>query len=252
MKKNLQHVQLPNNMTETKVLSPQDLLVYLTIKRYMNTTTKQAFPSLQTISDKCGASINTIRKCISNLESEGYIIVVKEGRKNIYIFTKHKQFEPFSYDFLDKDDLSFTEKSYLAAAQQYMFKDNGIGKISFTNKDLSEIINMPESTISKCNRLLEKKDYLTVAQTKTKDPITGIYVNEKFFHLNELEQAIVFTLKDHEDRISENAQDIKENTKKIEELQKTIDSLIRDNKILMQEINKNKKLEHDEKTITNL
>ena len=47
---NKQHVQLPNNMTP--ILTPQDLLVYISIKRYMNNETKEAFPSLQTIAEK--------------------------------------------------------------------------------------------------------------------------------------------------------------------------------------------------------
>ena len=67
---NKQHVQLPNSMTVDAKLTPQDLLIYVAIKRYMNKDTKEAFPSLQTICSKSGASINTVRKCISNLEKE--------------------------------------------------------------------------------------------------------------------------------------------------------------------------------------
>ena len=54
-------------MTELKIITPQDLLIYLSIKRYMNSKTKEAFPSLLTISRMAGASINTIRKCVNNL-----------------------------------------------------------------------------------------------------------------------------------------------------------------------------------------
>ena len=31
-----QHVQLPNNMTKSRILTPKDLLVYVTIKSFMN------------------------------------------------------------------------------------------------------------------------------------------------------------------------------------------------------------------------
>ena len=51
---NKQHVQLPNNMTLEAILTPQDLLVYISIKRYMNKDTKEAFPSLLTISSQPG------------------------------------------------------------------------------------------------------------------------------------------------------------------------------------------------------
>lgn len=215
-----QHVQLPNNMTKETILTPQDLLVYVSIKRYMNKDTKEAFPSLQTIANSCGASIPTVRKCIKNLEEREYIKVTKKGRSQIYTFLKYTNFEPFSYEFLDKEDLSFTEKAYLIASQQYMFKDDGLGKISMDNKNLADTINMPTSTISKCNRSLESKGYLDII--KAKQSGSGITINEKFFHLDELGQAIVFTLQNHEDRINKNENDIKD-------IRKELDLVLREN-----------------------
>ena len=228
-----QHVQLPNDMT--KILTPQDLLVYVSIKRFMNNETKEAFPSLQTIAGLCGASIPTIRKCIKNLEEGGYIEIIKQGRSQIYKFIRYDQFEPFSYKFLDKKDLTFTEKAYQLAAQQYQFKENGIGKISISNKELSEKINMSESTISRCNKSLESKGYLDIIKAKKQG--SGITINEKFFHLDELGQAIVFTLQNHENRINKNTEDI-------ESLKKDIKIILRENQELkakLEEIeNKNK------------
>ena len=106
----MKHVQLPNDMTADANLTPQDLLIYVAIKRYMNKDTKEAFPSLQTICAKSGASVNTVRKCITNLEREKYFTITKEGRKNVYKFSEYKNFEPFSYDFLDKEDLTDDEE----------------------------------------------------------------------------------------------------------------------------------------------
>lgn len=218
---NKQHVQLPNNMTP--ILTPQDLLVYVSIKRFMNKETKECFPSLQTISNLCGASIPTVRKSIKKLEDNNYIKIRKEGRKQIYTFLKYSEFEPFSYEFLDKKDLNFTEKAYLLASQQYMFKDGGVGKISLTNKDLSENINMSTSTICRCNNSLKSKGYLDIISAKKQD--TGIVINEKFFHLDELGQAIVFTLQDHENRISKNEETLKR-------LEKTIQIILKENREL--------------------
>lgn len=215
------HVHLPNDMT--KILTPQDLLVYVSIKRFMNNETKEAFPSLQTIAGLCGASIPTIRKCIKSLEEGGYIEVIKKGRSQIYKFIKYDQFEPFSYEFLDKKDLTFTEKAYQLAAQQYQFKENGIGKISMSNRELSEKINMSESTISRCNKSLESKGYLDIIKAKKQG--SGITINEKFFHLDELGQAIVFTLQNHENRINKNTEDI-------ESLKKDIKIILKENKEL--------------------
>ena len=211
---NKQHVQLPNDMTVNENLTPQDLLIYVAIKRYMNKDTKEAFPSLQTICAKSGASINTVRKCINNLEAQDYFKIEKRGRQNYYIFSDYQKFEPFSYDFLDKEDLTFTEKAYIIASQQYMFKDEkGIGKISYTNSELSEKINMPESTISKCNRSLTSKDYLSIMRCKNVDEETGIQIQEKIFHLDELGQAVIWALTNHETRIQNNEQRISNNEK---------------------------------------
>lgn len=201
----MKHVQLPNDMTADANLTPQDLLIYVAIKRYMNKDTKEAFPSLQTICAKSGASVNTVRKCITNLEKEGYFTITKVGRKNIYTFSDYKNFEPFSYDFLDKEDLTFTEKAYIIASQQYMFKDEpGIGKITLSSQDLAKRINMPESTISKCNKSLTAKDYLSIIRCSKRDPETGVAIQEKIFHLDELGQAVVWALHNHEERITNN------------------------------------------------
>ena len=126
---NKQHVQLPNNMGNSDI-TPKDQLIYLSIRRFMNNKSKIAFPSLEKIKEVSGASINTIRNSISSLEEKEYIKVFKRGRGQEYHFNELKAFEPFSYEFLDKPDLTFTEKSYIVASQQFMFKDvEGFGKV---------------------------------------------------------------------------------------------------------------------------
>lgn len=219
----LQHVQLPNDMTP--LLRPQDLLVYVSIKRHMNKGTKEAFPSLQLIAEHCGASIPTIRKCIKNLEDGKYIEVIKKGRKQYYKFLKYTNFEPFSYEFLDNKNISFTEKAYQLASQQYQFKENNYGKISMTNKELSKKINMSEATISRCNKSLEEKGYLHIVKARKQG--SGIVIDEKFFHLDELGQAIVFTLQKHEEDI--------------ESLKKQNESLLKNQEIMEREMKDMKK-----------
>ena len=86
---NLQHVQLPNRAVDDTI-TPQDQLIYISIKRFMNNQTKEAFPSLDTIAEKSGASVPTVRKCIKNLEEADYITVIKKGRQNIYKFNPYK------------------------------------------------------------------------------------------------------------------------------------------------------------------
>lgn len=220
----LQHVQLPNKQ-ESESITPQDQLVYVSIKRFMNNKTKEAFPSLETIKEKSGASINTIRKCIKNLENADYLKIEKRGRQNYYIFNPYKEFEPFSYDFLDNKELSFLEKSYLLASQQHMFKENGDGSVSYSNKELSEKINLSESSVSRCNHSLEAKGYLTIVHNESREIESGCKTQTKLFHLNKLGQAIVFLLKNHEDRIQENTENIEDLKKKLELMEREIREL---------------------------
>ena len=178
-------------------LDPKDKLIYIAIRRYMDKTTLEAFPSYATITKDTSAAAKTIKKSVDNLVREGYLETRKEGRKIIYKFNNKKQFEPFSYDFLDKPDLSFTEKSYIIASQQYMFKDEEEGKINYNNRELSKLINMPESTISKCNRSLERKGYLE-----------GSSEIVKKFQLRELDQLFIWKFKEQDEKIQKNSEDI--------------------------------------------
>lgn len=221
MKTNKQHVQLPNNMIKKNGLEPKDLLVYATLKKYMNNESRECFPSLETLSKDSGYSINTIRNSIVLLQDNNYISIRREGRKNVYRFNAHKNFEPFSYNFLECD-LETNEKAYILAAQQFLIKDqDGFGKTTYTNEILGEKLNISARTISRLDSSLMRKGYLNIIKTQAKDPITGLYLNEKFFHLDELGQAIIWTLQKHDEDI--------------EDLKETTESNSKDLKIVLQE-----------------
>lgn len=181
-------------------LDPKDKLIYLAIRRYMNKQTQEAFPSYAKITEDTGAAAKTIKKCVDNLVREGYLETRKDGRSIIYKFNNKKQFEPFSYDFLDKPDLTFTEKSYIVATQQFMYKDAESleGKVSLPNSELSTLINMSPATISRCNHSLEKKGYLEGASNSTKR-----------FQLRELDQMIIWKLQEHDYQLQQHTNDIK-------------------------------------------
>ena len=197
----------PSNDEIQPDLDPKDKLIYVAIRRYMNKQTMEAYPSYAKITKDTGAAAKTIKKCVDNLVKEDYLQTRREGRKLIYKFNNKKQFEPYSYDFLDKPELTFTEKSYIIATQQYMFKDNNEGKIEYTNKELSSLIRMPEATISKCNRALEKKGYLEGASEFTKK-----------FQLRELDQLFVWKFKEQDEKIKQNTDDIELLKKEIAKL----------------------------------
>lgn len=205
---NLQHTQVPNEMGHAN-LDPKDQYIYVIIKSYQNAQTQKCFPSLQEIASKAKTSIPTIRESIKRLVDANYISIERIGRKNYYSFSEYKKFEPISPDFISNPNLSFTTKSYLVATQQYMYKDiENLGKLSISNVNLSKEINMPESTIRKCNAELVSKDYLTILKNENRDLQTGCKTETKLFELNKLGQAIIWALCDHEDRIQQNTNDI--------------------------------------------
>lgn len=229
-KKSKQHVQLPNNMTISGELNPKDLLVYVTIKRFMNSVTKECFPSLDTIVKLSGVSKPTVRKSIETLKLTGYLEVRLDGRRNVYKFNSYKTFEPFSYDFLDLKDIDSNTKAYMIASQQIMFKDQeGYGKISYSDSELAKMINIDRHTIAKYNKKLEEMGYLSIISTDKKDKITGLKIEEKIFHLNELGQAVVWALQKHEEDINELKEKQEETSKDIKFILEKLDEIKKDN-----------------------
>ena len=191
------HIELPTTEGISDI-TPQDQLVYLGIRSFMNKDTLEAFPSQETIAERVGCCRNTVRKCIQNLVEKDYLKIRTEGRKQIYIFNKLKQFEPFSYEFLEDKSKSFTKRATLAATQRYMTgKETGVGKVTYTKMELAKLINTPYSTLVRTLREL------------TED---GLIVNKKLpsgqqqmqFQLEKYHQGIVKVLLNHEERIENN------------------------------------------------
>lgn len=203
-----QYVIYPHNGNSPKdKLLPQDKLIYLSIRRYMSAKTMECFPSYAELTRKTGVSSKTIKKSVDNLVREGYLETRKEGRKIIYKFNNRKHFEPFSLEFLDNQDLTFTEKSYIVASQQYMFKNESEGIISYSNRELAKLINMSDTTISRCNRSLEEKGFLK-----------GSSESEKRFQLRELDQLFIWKFQEIDERVDRNSEDIQELKQEIERL----------------------------------
>ena len=233
MKEQKQFVIYPHgeNSESQPNLTPKDKLIYIAIRRYMNKETMEAYPSYATITKDTKAAAVTIKKCVNNLIREKYLNTRREGKRIVYIFNNKKKFEPFSYEFLDRRDLTFTEKSYIVATQQFMFKNETTetGDISYTNKELSELIKMPESTISKNNRSLEVKGLLEGASLPTKQ-----------FKLRELDQLFVWKFKEQDEKIQQNTDKIVALEKDNAELKKRVIEL---EKLALKDIKENKKLE---------
>ena len=185
----------------------------------MNKDTMKAFPSQKSIADRVGCCEKTVRKCIQNLVDKDYIKIEKQGRKQIYVFNELKQFEPFSYEFLEDRSITFTQRALLASSQQYMKeKETGKGIIKYSKMELAELINMPYPTLVKATRELANKDIINT----TKLP-SGKQQME--FALEKYHQGIVKVLLNHEQRIENNEEDIFELKEQIKFLTEKVNKL---------------------------
>lgn len=203
-----QHVQCLNQKPEDH-LTPQDLLVYTAVKRHMNHHTYSCYPSLRTISKESGVGIKSIKKSLDRLQSLQYISITKSNGHNVYTFNSIKTFEPFSYTFLDKENLTTLEKAYIIAAQRYMLVNNqSEGVIKLSDRELADKINMPKSSISRIEQSLQTKGFVL------RDG------SNKAFNLTALDQAFIFVLRNHEDRLLDIEADYEKTKRENEELKK--------------------------------
>lgn len=121
-----------------------------------------------------------------------------------------------------------------------MYKDvEGVGKIGLSNRNLSQEINMPESTIRRCNAELVSKDYLTILKNEKKDLQTGCFTDTKIMKLKQLGQAVIWTLCDHEEQIRQNTQDISKLNERLNQQEQLIQRLLNENTELKKAQTKN-------------
>lgn len=192
---NLQHIQVPHMPLKDRGIEFIDPYVYACIKRHVNKDTKHCFPGIRCLIEESGLSRETIMQSIERLETAGYLQTVRSfGKSTKYIFSEYKQFEIFSYEFLDKQDLSPREKAYLIATQQFMFKhpETGEGTMTYSNNELADLIGISYHTLLKYEKTLKNKRILTYLPTKVKDPDTGLYKEERVFDFTEFANAIAF------------------------------------------------------------
>jgi Mn-dependent DtxR family transcriptional regulator len=202
---NRQHVQVPNMNLKEESLDLIDPYVYACIKRYMNNTTKEAFPSLETILKDTGLANYTVLKSIKRLSNANYLRTEKKkGTSTRYIFNDYKKFEIFSFDFLDNTELTPKEKAYLITIQNKMYKDNvlEIGKITLSNTDIKEVLNIDPKTMRKLEQSLQEKKVLQLIPIKTKDE-RGVSVNERIYSFTDFANLVALKFSETDSQIQE-------------------------------------------------
>lgn len=202
---NRQHVQVPNMNLKEESLDLIDPYVYACIKRYMNNVTKEAFPSLDTILEDTGLAKHTVLKSIKRLSNANYLRTEKKkGLSTRYIFNDYRKFEIFSFDFLDNDNLTPKEKAYLITIQNKMYKDNvlEIGKITLSNSDIKEFLNIDPKTMRKLEQSLQEKNVLQLIPVKSRDE-RGVCVNERIYSFVDFANLVALKFSETDTQIQE-------------------------------------------------
>lgn len=232
--KTTQFVTVPNSLVECEEINPKSLVVYCILKKYMNKDTKECYPKIETIASAVGASEKSIRTALKELETNGFISITRrKGQSNIYKFSEHKNFEPFSYDFLDNPNLKLREKAYLIAQQKNMFvkEESGLGITALSTKEIASKIHMSVPTVLSCENKLMRSGYLTKPDAHFLDNVTGLH--EKFrLYLLQLYNMAALTLR----QTQINTEEIQRLTEENKELRREIE-------LLKREIFKNKSVD---------
>lgn len=222
----MKHTQIPQNFDWTQ-LQWCDQLVFAQIKRFMNKTTRNCYPSVEKLKELTQLSSKFIYDSIKRLQDYGLInVTFRKGTSNLYYFPPETdQFEMFSEQFLDMK-LPPKVKEYYMKIQKSLFdKDQHIATTHYSDKELAEITGLSVPTVKKYNTILQENGYLSTAITNYKDT-AGFSIREMSFDMDKLGQFGLWA-KAITNQVTENTEDITSMKKKIEEYEKRIKSLER-------------------------
>lgn len=157
------HVRVEHSLNDAlkeNQLEMLDLLVYASIKKYMNNTTRISDSTHSQIMSFSGLSKPTVIKCIKNLSKMGFIEIFPRNMKsNNYKFPMSAEhFEQFLFEFLDNDKLKPQDKAFIIACRKFFLNnENGEGfYIAAGIPELSRWTGMIKQTVS--NRIDSLKE----------------------------------------------------------------------------------------------
>ena len=85
-----------------------------------------------------------------------------------------------------------------------MYKDiENLGKLSYTDYQISKLLGLSRSSVIRCHQKLKELGILYTMPSKKKDQETGCKSNIKVFKMDKVYQQIIWTLKEHEERLDE-------------------------------------------------
>lgn len=235
------HVQVPTSFMHRSTQDPRDVVVYTFIKKHMDKATLIAYPSITTISNETSFSRAYIVSAINRLVQNKDIEVVKggKGHSNRYKFNKNSdKFEMYSYDFLEDKEYSINVKMVILILQQYMFKDEyGIGKISYSFRELSLLTGLSRAFLSKSHKELEELGILSYVDNKKSNSLAGIKGRTMKYSLKELHQEFITVKK----QVEENTEDINQIKKQLVDSRRETEKVFSMYTDLQRQINELKK-----------
>lgn len=208
----MQHVQVPHELVELRKsgkLEQGDQVIYASVKKFMNSDTRECFPSITKISNQLDCSRQKIVDALERLSKANLIKITREGRRNKYTFLRRdwdNYFEMFTNDFLQLD-MPINVKEYYMGVQPYLYgKETGVGRCSFANTELAERLGLHPISVKKYNTWLIEHGYMEEELTDKTDE-AGLTVVQKNFNLTGLQQAALWvktvseTLETHDEKI---------------------------------------------------
>lgn len=224
----MQHVEIPNELINLKregKLEQGDQVIFASIKKFMNSQTRECFPSITTISKVLNCSRGKILAAIERLCNCGLLEKKNNGRgsKNTYMFVRTEFdnfFEMFTEDFL-RMNIPLNIKEYYMGVQQFLYgKDTGIGKCTFNNTEIADRLGISPLSVKKYNTYLIENNFLEEESTNSTDE-SGLPVIQKNFNLTSLNQAALW-VKAVTEQIVTNTEDIEELKKEVATLKKEL------------------------------
>ena len=181
-------------------LTPEQLLVYVIIKKGMDGTSHISYVNIGTIMAVSNFNKSTILKYLEVIEEKGYFKIVKCGANlhyNSYVFPQEhrdEKFERFAFEMIERPDLTPTEKAYLIALQKHLFIDfeSGVGRVSYSDLELCQKIQGSRKKLMEVMKSLKEKGIIT-AETEIfkRDKETGLRVRQRDFILNNYNTATI-------------------------------------------------------------
>jgi len=213
-----QHVQIPNKTVENTTSERgvpdkkyyTDLLVYACLKKYMVAESGISLVSLRKIADETTISLGGVQTAIQRLIDAKDINKIKvSGRnQNGYTFNKtSEKFEMFDKEFLDNKDLTYLQKAFMIMIQPHLFVDKqlGIGKTTFSSKELSLRTGLSERVINDRRRELEEGGFISRRLTTDKD---GNSCEALEFNLPKFGQYVLCKLEELDKNVNETREEL--------------------------------------------